>query len=518
MNFPSLSWYDSGEEVVKGAIKTRVVPPSFLGRLFEAGLASADTNDLSRTDTAESDSLAASHKSEIDSLQTNQKYEIDSLEASCPSDVDTIETCQKSVDATAGSIGESFSTPVKSTECVHMLAPDMTPETTEGSFTFPETPETEEESAYSEGDVGAEVVHNLSSFMSSESPSEAYSNDIARFQIKQSPQTSPDFSLRETEKAALLKNKKHLSPFAYGKKLTAASIIFALIGAILAVVSKRSLAFVRLENRIEISPQLNQVEYIGLVHLKLCYNETSLTSAERRTTENTNPFLRRLSTEATPTVPAGQAEAHHDQTGCFVLRLTTETVDDTMWNVSRSFLTLAIAFGSFFFVMLCSSIYWESINLKPIALGLLVTYFFQSLSFFFFDSDVCRDNICRLAEGSITSIIASLCWFLSGLCCIRMDVLYQAEQRKWGRRRKRAIKKLKLQRKYSEATAETTTTSVDDSSPVSSDRRNLAFIFDEEAQEVVDLHNWLGGGNQGEARYQGGNGVLGESKSTEYHC
>jgi hypothetical protein len=469
MNFPSLSWYESANKVENDSNNTIQPPLSFMGRLFELGLPTDDTKALDSTDTAE---------------------ETDSLEVSGSSDRAVIP------------MADSFSTPDKPVDAKQ----EMTPSTGGSSDIFADTPETEIESPYSGADASG-IVDSMSSFISSDSQSTAFHRDRMRFHIRRPKQDPPDFSLRATEKEALLKSRKHLSPFAYGKKLTVSAVLFALTGIVLAVLSKRSLSFVTLDNRIEISPQLNEVERIGLVQLRLCYNETSAASA--RQLEATNEFVRRLSTETVPTTSAGKAVSHHDQTGCFVLRLTTETIDDTMWNVSRSFLSLAIAFGSFLSVMLCLSMYWESINLKPVVLGLLLTYFFQSLSFFFFDSDLCRDNTCRLAEGSIMSILASLCWFLSGLCCIRMDVLYRAQQSKWDRRRKRAIKKLKLQRKYSEATEATTITEDDASSRVLPEGRNLAFIFDEEAQEVVDIQKWLASGEEDD--------VISPAQSDKYH-
>jgi hypothetical protein len=143
--------------------------------------------------------------------------------------------------------------------------------------------------------------------------------------------------------------------------------------------------------------------------------------------------------------------------------------------------------------------YWKSINLKPVAIGLLVTYFFQSLSFFFFDSDLCREYKCHLSEGSITSIVASLFWFLSGLCCIRMDVLYQTQQRRWIRRRDRALKKLRLQRMLSEvtdlATATTDTEDVQPATPEASqpDIQSLMKDFEYGLGTMVRIHQMMTG-------------------------
>ena len=281
-----------------------------------------------------------------------------------------------------------------------------------------------------------------------------------------------------------------MSLFAYGRYLTIASIIFALTALALSVVSKQSSSFAELEHPIEISPQLNLVDHVGLVKMPLCYNETANKTSQRRALVLLDSlFSRSLSIESVPTADAGQGVNHHEHHGCFVLELTVATIDDMMWNVSRMFLSLAIAFGAFLTIMLCSAIYWESINLKPVALGMLLTYFFQSLSFFFFDSEVCRQNVCHFSEGSIASVVASLCWFCCALCCIRMDIVYQAQKRRWLRRRNRALKKIKLHRKASEATDisfPVSALNLDDAEQSSHEPRNLVSLFDAEGQEWMN--------------------------------
>ena len=309
------------------------------------------------------------------------------------------------------------------------------------------------------------LVDTLSSFVEtfttchSSTPSHEVSQPLNKSshsepaQVPSLNKQSPDFSLRKTEIEALVKQKKNLSLFAYGRFLTISSLILAVAALILAVLSKKSLDFARVGSPIELSPQLNLVEHVGLMKVELCYNETNNSKTQTRALRLINlPLSRSLSVEAVPTVDAGLGVNHHEQQGCFILELTVETIDDVMWNVSRSFLSLAIIFGAFLTGMLCLSVYWESINLKPVAMGMLMTYFFQSLSFLFFDSELCRENTCHFSEGSIESIVASLLWFLCALCCIRMDLLYQARRRQWLRRRNRALKKIKLHRKASQAT------------------------------------------------------------------
>lgn len=83
--------------------------------------------------------------------------------------------------------------------------------------------------------------------------------------------------------------------------------------------------------------------------------------------------------------------------------------------------------------------------MKPIALGFLVAYFFQSFSFFFFDSMLCRTNACRLSGGSIVSIFSCFFWFVSGLVCLRMDSVYHAKLRLAERLHQRRARKAKQQ-------------------------------------------------------------------------
>ena len=110
-------------------------------------------------------------------------------------------------------------------------------------------------------------VFDLSSMMKafttgdlSHLPPQVPNNDstaVPRDDIRRQQQR-PDFSLRDTEVEALLKHKKHMSFFAYGRYLTIASIVFALTALALSVVSKHSMSFVELEHPVEISPQLDR--------------------------------------------------------------------------------------------------------------------------------------------------------------------------------------------------------------------------------------------------------------------
>jgi len=269
----------------------------------------------------------------------------------------------------------------------------------------------------------------------------AVHTDNIEFHSNDSPSVDEASDQKEVIEPNTLQ-KKHLSWFAHGKFLTIISLVTAISALILAILSKRSLEFAVLADPLYVSPYFQKVEKIGIYRMRLCFNESV---SEGGTTTSMGEY--NLSTVTTSTTSsAGVSKSSSSPgPGCYAQDLTTENVNDVMWNVSRCFLSSAIYLGAFLTAMLLSSIYWESINMKPIALGFLVAYFFQSFSFFFFDSMLCRTNACRLSGGSIVSIFSCFFWFVSGLVCLRMDTVYHAKLRLAERLHQRRARKAKQQ-------------------------------------------------------------------------
>jgi len=312
--------------------------------------------------------------------------------------------------------------------------------------------------------------------------------------------------------------KGHTSWFARGRHLTIFSIVTALAGMALSIASRKSLAFVKLREPIMFSPFIENVTKVGLMRVEICFlDETNPNITGNPLPEGgdnvwegydfgdqdgRNRYLPVLSERV-------EAALEDDVlVGCGVIPLTTENVNDRLWNVARSFLFLAIVLGSFVTVFLCSACYWETINLKPVSIGLLLAYFFQSLSFFFFDSDLCREYQCGLAEGSILSVFASLMWFASGLASIRMDMVYHRrlrEARKLRRRQERKQRKKMKSKLNRSPSAETTTTSSDEVTQDSPCRSSLSSLdssdFDAKSSDAEDTfhkkvyssdaHQWI---------------------------
>lgn len=220
---------------------------------------------------------------------------------------------------------------------------------------------------------------------------------------------------------------RHLSWFGHGKITTLIPIALAMMALMLSIFSRLSLHFVSLSEPLYVSAYFMKVEAVGLNRIRLCYNDSVIDGRMLTIIDDYD-----MAATSTTTVPMNKSRSSKVLgTGCYVLDLTTENVDDNMWNVSRCCISFAIYLGTFLTIMLGTSICWQSINLKPIAVGLLIVYFFQSVSFFFFDSNLCREHICRLSAGSFASILSCILWFASGLACIRMDIIHQSKLRRY---------------------------------------------------------------------------------------
>jgi Skp family chaperone for outer membrane proteins len=196
--------------------------------------------------------------------------------------------------------------------------------------------------------------------------------------------------------------KQHLRWFGHGKPWTLIAISVSWAGVVLSAYSRNSLQFVTLDEPLLIDPTFDSVNSIGMVRMQVCYNETVV-----------------------------------GLNGCQVIVLSPEIVNDSRFEAARTLLTLSLWFGTFFATVLSTSIYWESINLRPISFGLLFTYFCQSCAMLFFATDLCAENKCRPGAGCIYSIVASFCWITACGANARMDAIKSGHARQ---RRRQALR------------------------------------------------------------------------------
>lgn len=213
---------------------------------------------------------------------------------------------------------------------------------------------------------------------------------------------------KEKLKRDLKKKRKqeHVRWFGHGRFSTISALVMTWTGAIFSILALRSTEFVRLQKPLAVAPIYNDVYATGMVRLEICYNETV----------------------AAPLY------------GCEVITLDSDDVSDNMFQIARLFLTLSAVFGSFFTIVMTSSVYWQSINLRPVGFGYLATYFLQSFAMLFFDTEICATNKCNVGSGCIFCIFACISWIGACASTAKMDV-FKAKSLRRRRRERRAIRR-----------------------------------------------------------------------------
>jgi len=226
---------------------------------------------------------------------------------------------------------------------------------------------------------------------------------------------------------------KCLRWFGHGKAWTFVAVGVAWMGAICSIMVRQSTAFAVLEEPVTMGNN-NPFDKIGLVRLELCYNETA-----------------------------------SDLSGCRIISLGSDDIDDSMYQLARLFGSGSPIFGGFFAIFVTTAVFWETIDLRPIGFGLLLTYFLQSFTMLFFDSDICDRKKCSVGPGCYLCIFASFCWVTACIATAKMEGIKQRLTRRRLRRAKRRAKKalraaerkkaVEFKRKQSTITDKTTTTS-----------------------------------------------------------
>jgi hypothetical protein len=182
--------------------------------------------------------------------------------------------------------------------------------------------------------------------------------------------------------------KKHINRWGHGKLWTILALLFAWTGCTCAVFTRQSTRFVNLRDPLVITENYEPIRELGMIRVQLCYNES---------------------------IP-------DNLTGCKIIRFSRKEVEDWKYNFSRSLFTLGSFLGMALSVVLSTSVVWESINLRPVAAGFLLSYLLQSFSMIFFDTDLCHEYRCQMASGGYLSITSCICWIATLMAVAKMDV------------------------------------------------------------------------------------------------
>ena len=235
-----------------------------------------------------------------------------------------------------------------------------------------------------------------------------------------------------TSSSTISVTKTHLRRWGHGKIWTMTALLFAWTGCVSAVVARRSIDFVTLRQPLIITELYEPIYHMGMIRVQICTNTSTAATSAASVTETYDGMMN-------VTTPSTTSEWMASPT-CTITRFTREEVNDRLYNISRSLLTMGSYLGIALTLVLTTSIVWETINLRPIALGYLVAYFFQSFSMLFFDTDLCREYDCQISTGGYLSITASICWILTLISVIRMD-LFKLQSIRLRRREERKAKR-----------------------------------------------------------------------------
>ncbi len=145
---------------------------------------------------------------------------------------------------------------------------------------------------------------------------------------------------RETKNIELCNEDTHFMWTAHGKVWTFAGIALAWTAFACAYQARNTTRFVTVESPIYVDANFEEAFEVGMIKFQLCFNMTS----------------------------TGRTE-------CSIHDLDGNTVSDKMFQIARSMASLAMLLGGFLATWITSAMFWSSINLVPIGVGFLATYF-----------------------------------------------------------------------------------------------------------------------------------------------
>lgn len=234
-------------------------------------------------------------------------------------------------------------------------------------------------------------------------------------------------------------SKEHVTCCHHGVFRTIFTVMMAIAALSFSVACKQSTNFARLGIPMSVGVHYKDVTKMGLFYMELCREEQSVSI------DYTNNIVTILSfryndgdsiaddpketvvtqltkSEYTMRIRSQNSNITSQELSevCQKIRLKQDMVGDGIWNFTRIFAGITEWIGGFITCLLITSFFWKTMNLIPICAGLFVTYFCQSLSFFFYESKLCKDNGCHHSEGSALALSAIIFWFLSWVGVLNM--------------------------------------------------------------------------------------------------
>ena len=123
-------------------------------------------------------------------------------------------------------------------------------------------------------------------------------------------------------------------------------------------------------------------------------------------------------------------------------------IGDGLWSTVFLAVGMSTILGSVVLLFLISTTFWKTANLLPISIGIFLTYLFQSLSFFFFDTDLCKVHGCYNTDGTLLAIISPVCWFVSGIAVLNMMLNARAKEESNHIKRRKEDDKVRMKKQH----------------------------------------------------------------------
>ena len=217
-------------------------------------------------------------------------------------------------------------------------------------------------------------------------------------------------------------NKLDDKYFSSLKKLNFILFIVGISATGLSILGRHSY-FARLQYPMHLDEAYLPVLDVGLFEIKACSSSRRATNIMRSNYNTISDKKSEYVLGSTSTIFVNKTSSFITDEGCNHSQIYISTSHDLMWNLSRFFNSLSLYF-SLITTFLFATWFFDSLRvttLKSISIGQLLTYFISSLSFLFFESDLCHEHGCLISNGSIYLMCSCFLWFVTGICVLKIS-------------------------------------------------------------------------------------------------
>lgn len=222
-----------------------------------------------------------------------------------------------------------------------------------------------------------------------------------------------------------------------------ASFFIGVLALTAGIINRQSHDFVKLSTPIIFDDRYQEVYKLGLYYIEVCRADklvslevgsqsVSITELEYENDDQLDGHpvsekMRSISMEDFQTKYLNKitddpdSSASNEESICRRLPISSFSISDNIWNLSRITAGISQWVGTFSLVLLLGSTVSENVNLIIVYSLIFLSYILQGSVFFFYDSSMCQTYGCSFSSGTYYAISAVVCWFLSGLGVLMLN-------------------------------------------------------------------------------------------------